>query len=65
MSQNATATHKKPTRMDWRGGQPLPYELHYLMKLGNLDRRAAAALLAVHGSDRDAINAKLLAMMQR
>ena len=61
MSQNATARRQKANRMDWRTVPPRPYDLQYLMKLGNLNRQAAAELIALHGADRNAINAELMA----
>ena len=65
MLQNETAALPKPNRMDWRISDARPYKVDYLMRLGNLGRPAALALLAKHGSDRRAIDADLIAMRRR
>ena len=43
---------------DWRLNRRV-YEVPYLMKLGNLTREAAIALMAKHGGDTFEINAEL------
>jgi hypothetical protein len=63
MPQNETSTNarSKRTAPDWRGSAIPKYEIPYLMKLGNLSREAAAALIDRYNGDRDDINAELVA----
>jgi hypothetical protein len=65
MLQNETAAPTKPIKMKARHSSPRPYEVDYLMRLGNLSRPAALALIAKHGADRFAINADLMSMRRR
>jgi hypothetical protein len=49
---------------DWRLNRKT-YEVTYLMKLGNLTREAAIALMAKHEGDTFEINAELFALRGR
>jgi len=47
------------------GTVPKKYEPEYLMKLGNLTRAEALALILAHDGDRDRINAELIDRKRR
>ena len=49
---------------EWRFSQR-KFELHYLMKLGNIGRQEALALIAKHNGDRDEITAELFSRRVR
>jgi hypothetical protein len=61
MLQNDTTECQKPIKKNWRLIDPPPYEVDYLMRLGDISRQAARALIDKHGGDRSAINAELIA----
>ena len=66
MRQNETTAREAATRHvpEWRF-QKRTFELHYLMKLGNIGRQEALALIAKHDGDRDEITAELFARRVR
>ena len=57
----------RPYRYYWQGAgaSHKQYEPEYLMKLGNLTRKDALALIDEHDGDRNRINAELLDRKRR
>jgi hypothetical protein len=66
MRQNETTAREAATRHvpEWRFS-PRTFELPYLMKLGNIGRQEALALIAKHNGDRDEITAELFSRRVR
>lgn len=66
MRQDGTTARKVATRYvpEWRFNKRT-FELPYLMKLGNIGRQEALALIAMHGGDRDEITAELFSRRVR
>ena len=66
MRQDRTAARKAATRYvpEWRLNKRT-YEVSYLMKLGNISRQEALALIAKHNGDRDEITAELFSRRVR
>jgi hypothetical protein len=66
MHQYGTTARQTSNRSvpDWRLNRKT-YEVAYLMKLGNLTREAAMALIAKHDGDTFEINAELFAQRGR
>ena len=66
MRQDGTATRKAATRYvpEWRFNKRT-YEVPYLMKLGNISRQEAMALIAKHDGDKYEINAELFSRRSR
>ena len=59
--QYDTSNRKKRCAPDWRHAAILTYDASYLMKLGNLSREEALALIDKYDGDRESINAELIA----
>ena len=66
MPQGGTTVRKVATRYvpEWRFNKRT-FELPYLMKLGNIGRQEALALIARHSGDRDKITAELFSQRGR
>ena len=66
MRQYETTAREAATRdvPEWRLTKR-KFELHYLMKLGNIGRQEALALMAKHDGDRDEITAELFSRRVR
>ena len=66
MRQYETTAREAATRdvPEWRLTKR-KFELHYLMKLGNISRQEALALIAKHNGDRDEITAELFSRRVR
>jgi hypothetical protein len=66
MRQDGTTGRKGAPRYvpEWRLNKR-PFEVPYLMKLGNIDRQEALALMARHNGDRDEITAQLFSRRVR
>jgi hypothetical protein len=65
MLQNETAASRKRSKTNWRLSRPQPYDVEYLMRLGDINRQTALALIAKHGANRHAVNADLIAMRRK
>ncbi len=66
MRQDGTTARKAATRYvpEWRFNKRT-FEVPYLMKLGNIGRQEALALIARHSGDRDEITAELFSRRGR
>jgi hypothetical protein len=66
MRQDGTTARKAATRYvpEWRLNKRT-FELPYLMKLGNIGRQEALALIAKHNGDRDEITTELFSRRVR
>ena len=66
MRQDETTAREAATRdvPEWRLNKRT-FELPYLMKLGNISRQEALALIAKHDGDRDEITAELFSRRVR
>jgi hypothetical protein len=66
MRQDGTTGRKAATRYvpEWRLNKRT-FELPYLMKLGNIGRQEAVALITKHNGDRDEITAELFSRRAR
>jgi len=66
MRQYGTTSREAATRHvpEWRLNKRT-FELPYLMKLGNISRQEALALIAKHNGDRDEITAELFSRRVR
>ena len=66
MRQDGTTARKAATQdgPEWRLNKRT-FEIPYLMKLGNIGRQEAMALIAMHNGDRDEITAELFSRRGR
>jgi len=66
MRQDETTAPKAATRSvpEWRLNKRA-YEIPYLMKLGDISRQEAMALVTKHNGDRDEITAELFSRRAR